>query len=377
MAYELAHQGLSVLLLDAQSPLRATRYSYGGIPYWSGTTPLMQQLCQEGIERHRALPDELEADTQLRELDLLLTVAEGQDPQQALQTYASCQIPPTLLSTSEARQREPQLSPAIAGALTVRHGHVDPIRLVGAYQQAFTRLGGTAHFAEAIQVEQKNGYAEVLTPAQTFSSAAVLVCAGGLSRNLLAKSGYSVRQYFTHAELLETTALPPSLRTLVMPAHTQRFDLEAEAAQPQYEPLWQQAKPVTDPILDPGAIQFLDGRICMGQISRTLGDPFAAANLTESEVSIRQAMSQVLPDLADLPGRCYHCLVAFSGDRLPLIGLIPDADNLHLFSGFGSPFAILPPLAQRFAAHIAVAPDDIITALSPRRPGLLLDHSGR
>ncbi|MGF1512922.1 MAG: NAD(P)/FAD-dependent oxidoreductase [Elainellaceae cyanobacterium] len=376
-AYELARRRFTVLLLEGQSPLQATRYSYGGIPYWAGTTPLMQQLCQEGIARHRALPEELEADTQLRDLDLLLTIAANQDPGEALKTYADCQISPTLISVSEACDREPQLNPAaIVGALTVRHGHVDPIRLISAYWQAFFRLGGKVHRVTATEVRQQNGCAAVLTPDEAFTGANVLVCAGGLSRHLLTQAGHPVRQYFTHAELLETAALPPALRTIVMPAHTQRFDLEAEAAQPQHESLWQQAKPVAAPILDPGAVQFLDGRLCIGQISRTLGDPFAAVDLAESEARIRQAVGQVLPALATLPARCHHCLVAFSGDRLPLIGPVPGADNLHLFSGFGSPFAILPTLAQRFAAHAAAAPDDIIVSLSPRRPSLLLDHSG-
>ncbi|MGF1538630.1 MAG: NAD(P)/FAD-dependent oxidoreductase [Elainellaceae cyanobacterium] len=377
VAYELARRELTVLLLDSSSPLRATRYSYGGIPYWSGTTPLMKQLCQDGIERHRILSDELEADTQFRELDLLLTVAAEDDPHQALKAYSDCEISPTVLSVAEACQREPQLNPAaLAGALVVQHGHVDPVCIVGAYQQAFTRLGGRIHTAQATQVIQRRNQAEVLADGQRLTSAEVLVCAGGLSRRLVAQSGLSIQQYFTHAELIETPPRPPVLKTLVMPASTQRFDLEAAAAQPQHQKLWQQEEgSVVPPILDPGAIQFLDGRICLGQMSRALGDPFAPIDLASSDAKIRQAVGHLLPALKDVVGQCHHCLVAFSGDRLPLIGPIPGADNVHVFSGFGSPFAILPPLAQRFAAHAtATTPDPIIVSLSPDRPSLRLEE---
>ena len=48
LAYELAKQGLQVLLLEKeQNPHSATYYSYGGVAYWSGSTPLTRQLCQE------------------------------------------------------------------------------------------------------------------------------------------------------------------------------------------------------------------------------------------------------------------------------------------------------------------------------------------
>ncbi|QYO64063.1 FAD-dependent oxidoreductase [Leptolyngbya sp. 7M] len=65
LSYELQKSGFSVLLLDrSDHPESGTRYSYGGIAYWSGTTALMQQLCQEGITLHRQLSAELESDTQ-------------------------------------------------------------------------------------------------------------------------------------------------------------------------------------------------------------------------------------------------------------------------------------------------------------------------
>jgi len=71
--------------------------------------------------------------------------------------------------------------------------------------------------------------------------------------------------------------------------------------------------------------------------------------------------------LQDLPGQWQHCLVAFSRDRLPLIGAIPDTPGLHVFSGFSNPFAIMPPLAQRFAHAALGSTDPILAQLSPHR----------
>ncbi|MGH2414077.1 MAG: FAD-dependent oxidoreductase, partial [Microcystaceae cyanobacterium] len=56
LSYELIKKGFKVLLLEKDNlSENATRYSYGGIAYWSGTTELTRQICQEGIEIQRHL----------------------------------------------------------------------------------------------------------------------------------------------------------------------------------------------------------------------------------------------------------------------------------------------------------------------------------
>jgi glycine/D-amino acid oxidase-like deaminating enzyme len=53
LAYELVKTGFSVLLLEKDPVAQnATRYSYGGLAYWSGSTELTRQLCQEAIARY-------------------------------------------------------------------------------------------------------------------------------------------------------------------------------------------------------------------------------------------------------------------------------------------------------------------------------------
>ena len=111
LSYELVNKGFSVLLLDRHStPENATRCSYGGLAFWSGTTDLTGQLCAEGIARYRTLSEELDAETQFRELDLLLTIAPDRDPQAAAAASAHFAIPPHLLDVAEACELEPLLN---------------------------------------------------------------------------------------------------------------------------------------------------------------------------------------------------------------------------------------------------------------------------
>ncbi|HEY9799043.1 MAG TPA: FAD-binding oxidoreductase [Leptolyngbyaceae cyanobacterium] len=360
LAYELVKTGFSVLLIEKDAVAQnATRYSYGGLAYWSGSTELTRLLCLEAIARYNILSQELDADIELRELDLLLTIPADANPEATAALYASCAVPPRLLSVAEACELEPLLNGgaisyagrnAIAGALTVKHGHINPQKTAQAYIQAFLRAGG----------ELQIGNWEVET---TTHSANVVICAGGLSRQLLKSLGISVKLYFTHAEIIEIPPVDLRLNTLVMPANLQRFKLES--ASTKVDELWDEpGNQLAAQILDAGAIQFLDGSLRLGQISRILTNPHAVINPEESENWLRQGISQILPALGNLPGNWHHCLVAFSSNSLPVIGAIPELTNVHIFSGFSNPLVFVPPLAKRYAQFLAGKEDEIIPQLS-------------
>lgn len=206
----------------------------------------------------------------------------------------------------------------------------------------------------------------VTTTKEIYYTANTVVCAGGLSRQLLKSSGISTKLYFTHAEMIETPPVDIQLRTIVMPANLKRFQLEADST--KNEELWNQSDlEMVPPILDAGAVQFRDGSLRLGQISRAITNPHANVDSKQSEAELRASIGKILPKLNKLPGTWHHCLVSFSSDALPLIGLIPEHESVHVFSGFSNPLVIVPPLAQRFADSVFGIKDEIITKLSPVR----------
>jgi len=357
LAYELRKAGFGVLLLEEyERPQNATRYSYGGLAYWAGNTPLTQQLCEDAIARYHILSQELDADIEFRELDLLLTISAGSNAEAIAKLYSNCAVVPRLLTPKAAGELEPLLNQqAISGALTVKHGHIHPQKTAQAYIQAFLRGGGEVQVNKVLQI-LKNG---VQTTNATYHSANVAICAGGLSRQLLKSAGISFKIYFTHAEIIETAPVDVRLRTLVMPANVQRYNLESQST--EFEQLWNE--PGNEPIpaiLDAGAIQFQDGSLRLGQISRVLTDPNAEVNSQASEQWLRESVAEILPALGNLSGTWHHCLVAFSNNQIPFIGAIPGFENIHVFSGFSNPLVIVPPLAERFAKFAAGKEDTII-----------------
>lgn len=373
VSYELVKKGFSVLLLDRYANVaEATRYSYGGIAYWSGTTPLTRQLYAESRELYHTLPEELETDIQFRELDLLLTISPGNDPEQVAASVSGCATVPRLLSVEAACELEPLLNKnAIAGALTVRHGHVSPEAITQAYRQAFLRSGGVMQISQVKELIREGARITGVTTTtnETYYGNNTLVCAGGFSRALLKAAGISCRIYFTHAEMLEIAPVNNvQLRTLVMPADMARFSLEAKSTTAEVDSLWDEpGKEIIPLVLEAGAIQFLDNSIRIGQISRFLTDPNAQIDAEASEAEMRAKVGKVLPAIGNLPGTWHKCLVAFSHDRLPLVGAFPELSGVQVFSGFSSPFAIVPAIARRFANFVAGENDEIVPLLSPSR----------
>jgi glycine/D-amino acid oxidase-like deaminating enzyme len=373
LSYELQKAGFSVLLIEEHQKLQGgSSLGYGGISYWCGTTPVTQQLCQEGIARQRELSHELGMDTEFREIDLLLTLEPDAYPPDILSQYANCLIAPTILNAQEACDREPLLNPkGIGGALLFPHAHINLDSFVAAHSQALQKLGGEIIYTkvDSLLIEGDR-IAGLATEQGEFCSNQVVVCAGAMSRALLSASGVKAKIYYTHAEAIDTEPVDLELRSMVMPADTKRYELEGATANIDQEELWDVAgHELLPPSIDAGAIQFCDRSIRFGQLSRVLTDPYAAIDSIQSEAAIREQVSKILPKIGELKGKWRNCLVSFSSDNLPLVGSLNEYENLHLFSGFTSPTVYVPTLSRRFAAHASGQIDSIIPLLSPTRFG--------
>lgn len=377
LAYELALQGQAVVLVEPQDPLQgATRYSYGGIAYWSGTDDFTRYWCDRTQTRYPELTAELEADVHYRSTTLLLTVAAKADPQVALAHYQHFAIPPKLLTPAEAVALEPALSPAaLSGALVVPHGHVCPLALVQAYRQQLQHRGGRVIQASyrGLRRVQEDPAAPVVgieTDRGPIEADRVVICAGGMGRSLLRQAGYTVPLYYTQAEVIEIQAQPGLLQGVVMPAENRRFALEAQASQPDYDDRWEQpGQEIVPASLDLGAVQFRGGRLLLGQASRTWSDLEPPLDAKACEQKIREGTAAIFPGLAYLPGSWHRTLVAFSRDGLPFVGEMGLGSRLYLFTGFSSPFVYVPPMAQAFAAAAVSETwaDSLLRAVSPDR----------
>ncbi|MGF1486067.1 MAG: NAD(P)/FAD-dependent oxidoreductase [Prochloraceae cyanobacterium] len=369
LAYELAKIGFKVAIVEKDSLAEnATSNSYGGIAYWSATDSLTRQLAEEGIAAQRQLPRELAAETEFQEIDLFLTINADRDPETILANYHDrFAIGPTLLSVSQACQIEPLLNPnAISGVLRLPHASVHPDKLTLAYQKAFSRLGGEIIYDRVVKLlQEREKIAGVKTLKSNYYAANTVVCAGGLSRSILASVGVKVPVYFTYAQLIKTLPVDFPLSALIMPAVQKRFDLEDRATSSDLDRFWQESETQSlSPILDPGVVQFKDNSLCIGQISQIITNPTATIDSVAGEAKIRQGIATILPSLEKIPGTWHSCLVAFTNNSIATVGSIENLEGIYVFSGFTSTFLFAPPLAKRFVNWVTLKEDTIIPQLS-------------
>lgn len=358
LAYELVRLGVSVLLIeqDKNAP-SATRYSYGGISYWAGITDLTRSLAAESLEIHRENVSALDLPTEFRELPLIGAISHAQDPIAVLKTYANFTKQPQLLTPAEAVDLEPLLNPdGIAAALLMPYAQINPIATAHAYGQTMVRLGGHRTYDQALTIKSESDGVRVHGKLETYHGDRVILCTGGGTRALLRDSGLAIRQYFSHAESIETDPCDLQMRSVVMPAEIRRFELERSAALddgPWEAGLTGHNQDLIPPVLDAGALQFADGSLRFGQISRTQTSLTPHSSPEASEQWMRSELAKILPKVAQVPGRWVTCTVAFSVDHLPLVGPVGDDRRIQVFSGFSNPMALVPATAKRFAHQLA------------------------
>lgn len=370
LSYELAKQNWRVLLLEKKPILNnlnsATSCSYGGISYWCGTDDLTNKLANESIDIHRHLSSELDYDTEFKELDLLLTIDNTQNPQQVYPLYQDFHIKPQLLDAQETIELEPLLNQdAINGSLKFPQGHVNPTKIIMAYQQALIKLGGEIIYEQVEKIEKKK---EQITGVKTnknhYSASHIVVSAGAFSQSLLQTLNITLPIYFSHAQLIKTKPTDIKLKSLVMPATTNRLDTEKQVSQLEKTSLWEYpTDEIHGDVLEAGAIQFADGSFCLGQISQIITNLNSPIKPQQSEKRIREAVNKVLPSLSSLEGQWYNCQVAFSQGIPFQVGKVEQLEGLSIFSGFTSPFVFVPPLARYFSEYLTQGKNEVIETL--------------
>jgi glycine/D-amino acid oxidase-like deaminating enzyme len=142
-------------------------------------------------------------------------------------------------------------------------------------------------------------------------------------------------------------------RRIVQPRHWQRPGLE-RAAPGLGQERW---------IVDAGCAPWGEG-LLLGQISlvRPGLDTGEPPEPVAMEARLRQGLAGLDPLLAALPGPYRQVPVAFGSGGLPLVGPLPGAAGLWVFSGFGGAFAQVPVLAPLLADVIAAGADASVLA---------------
>lgn len=324
LALELVERGLPVTLVDA-GEVSATALSYGGVAWWAGAPGRLGPLLRQAPERWRRLQGR-HGFLGWRGCGLRLH-GGGWDTSLLRPPFA--QVDSRVLMAALPRVL------AAAGVELRRARVLAPPRPLAAGWQLQLEPGGPL-LAEQVVLAAGAGcraLAPALPDRHRVSWAGVLALP---ARPTLPPP--SASPWWRHA----------MRRRLVQPRHWQRPALEG-AAPGLGEERW-----IVDAGCAPWGAGLLLGQISLVRPGLQVGEPPEAAAM---EGRLRQGLAGLDPLLAALPGPYRQVPVAFCSGGLPLVGSLPGAAGLWVFSGFGGAFAQVPVLAPLLADVIAGVAD--------------------
>ena len=367
VALALSQRQLGVTLLSGSAQPRpipaATRYSYGGIPWWMGVGDSGRTLSGQGLACWRQM-QERHGDLGLRPAALLLHWS-GADDSAAVEAAVEALRASLPEGAKPERWGRPDfyggdlqaLGLTCAGAIRLPYGRIDSRH----YHHAMARVlrsQGVRYSPEAVArllVRHGRCIGVRLTNGAALRSDGVVLATGAAMASLLPLP--EAVRWFPHswASVLPLRRPQPWPDIILQPLLGMRERMERHG----------QERLVVDPGLAPWA-----GGVVFGQATslehqgRLPGSPGGPTGVclpgpwqpSVVEARLRQALTEWAPGLAAAARRqqatVHHCPVSYSPDGRPWVGRCPGLENLWLFGGFRGAFALAPLLAPHLADAI-------------------------
>ena len=257
-----------------------------------------------------------------------------------------------LLTPREARSIEPEINSDLLGYMhTPLRAQVDPVKATRAFAHAAASAGArilTNHAVTGVEPTPDGGYA-VATSRGEFRCQSLVLAAGAWCAPVGEMLGLRIPIVPVRGQMWATESLPPSVFQTMSSAestHTWSIDDGSDENTPP-ELTHRDGVRVTRHLY---GRQRRNGEIIFGGDRQLVGYDITVEP-TSIEVN-RGHASEVLPMLSALPiARTWAGLMPFSLDGDPLIGSIPQRDNLYIVSGLASSGFGRGPMAGKLLAE--------------------------
>jgi glycine/D-amino acid oxidase-like deaminating enzyme len=357
-AYQLSKMGVRTLLLEAKDIGSGTSASCSGrAQVCEGhLDPLNTALIRDGLKKHETLEEELDADYEWRRIGIFLLIRsqalwERWQERSSILTQAG--IPTEVVDRESLQRAEPNLNTqSLIGAAYSLEGMLDPLRFTRAYAKAAQRFGADIRGNSpvvAMKVENRRVVA-VKTATDTFYGEIVAVMAGAWEPVVTRMAGVEVPVRHTHAEALVTEKIPPMIFNNIELSdfyETIHGKLKAVAIGVHPEP--NGTLDVTESVT---RTEELHSRVSAWGITALAGE-----------------LVQLFPFLSKVRVvRSWGRPTSFTPDEEPLIGWVPQLDNLYVATSLVETITTVPLLSEWMAMMIrGQTPPFSMDAYSPAR----------
>jgi sarcosine oxidase subunit beta len=371
-AFHLSEAGMSTLLLDrGEVSGEASGINMGGLGGlgWGKSPNLQEYLTMESLNIFKRLQLELGYDLEFRQSGSFTAIHSDQQYSYAQNKVRESQkdgFNLQLLSSYEAKSIEPELNTDLLGYVYApTRGQADPLKATRAFAQAASRAGAQVHTnTQVIGIRSHHGIWALETSNGNYEAQFVVIAAGAWCKSIGEMVGANIPIEPVLGQMWATDPLPPRVFSTIS-----SFESSLHWSENRY----------VDMISPPELTHFGEqrvtrhlygrqrksGEIIFGGDRRDVGFN-KELDTAGVEVNKRQA-TEILPLLSELPiSNTWSGLMPFSKDGQPVIGRIPENDNLFVVtglcsSGFGrGPGAgmLIADLVSRGEAHPVLMESD-------------------
>ena len=349
IAWHLSRLGVHVTLLEQRGIASAASGASAGGVRQQGRDLRELPLAIRAIQRWERLEEELDADLHYyREGHLQVVEREEDLPQVERSVEAQREVGLDLRIVAGADLRE--LAPGVAnsvvaGTYSANDGHANPILTTHAFADAARREGATIRTGSPVTAIHVDGgrVPGVETPDGRLACDHLVMAAGLWSPLLASQLGITLPIEPFAPQMIATAPMPLRLRQ-VLGAVSRKLSLkQISTGNYVIGGGW------------PGDVE-LDAGVATPRQESILG-------------SIRDA-SAVFPELVNATvERVWVGVEALAVDEIPILGPLPDIDNLTVATGFsGHGFALSPVVGELIAELVTGRPTSLpIDAFSPNR----------
>ncbi len=382
-AYQLARRGASVTLLEASSlAFGATGRNLGYIWVHTRRPGPELDLVMHLRRELDTLPEELGVDFGLRtEGGLIYFDREDQLPvmREFVAQRQADGVDIRILDGDEARALAPILPETVLGAtFCPLDAQMDSRRYVRAFGAAAQRAGARIVEGSAVRAFERDGrrVIEVVTDSGTFTPGRVVVAAGAWTPHLLRQLGVDLPIHPMRLQIVQTEPMPPMLGPVLYgPAAVKQYQIFRELPSFSADAFANEAEKRHGMVLLEAACQTADGSYLLGCAMDYPG--FDWQPDLAGVALVNEGMAAALPALrAARFARAWAGILPFTTDNLPIIGPLPELDDVIVAAGhvFGNGAG---PTTGRLVADLICGGDPIMdmTPFRADRPGLADDVS--
>ena len=341
-ALHLAEAGVSTTVLEkGEISSEASGVNMGGLGGvgWGHSPALQEHLTMGSLNIFKRLQNELGHDLEFRQSGSFTAIHD-----EAQYTYAKDRVLVSrnngfemeLLSPYEAKALEPELSLDMLGYVYSRfRGQADPLKTTRAFGQAALNAGAKIQTnAEVRTIKRSGGVWALSTSGGDYEADVVVVAAGAWCRDLGRMVGAEIPIEPVVGQMWSTEPLPPrifgTIGSFESSFHWSEALFVEEGSPPELTHSGTQR--VTRHLY---GRQRKSGEIIFGGDRRDVGFD---KTIEDSGIDVNKShATEILPLLADLPiTSTWSGLMPFSMDGHPIIGRLPNNDDLFVVTGLAS-----------------------------------------